>query len=259
MSTPDTQHFIPRRPHAWVGWLVLSQLVVALLWWRLGWHWGLPALLASHALFVVPVFVPWSGFYGPALVRLPGTGQCVWLTIDDGPSDDTLPILDALDRHDARATFFLVGSRAQARPELVREILARGHGIGNHSHSHPQARFWMLGPRAMAREIGHAQRALAELAGAPPRWFRSVVGMTNPFVAASLRRHGLVRVAWCARGFDAVDGDAARVLGRIEAGLAPGAIVLLHEGAPHGHSVHIVEAVLERLAERGYTATLPAA
>src|SRR5690606_28515989 len=152
MTTPHTQHPVPRHPHAWIGWVVASQLLVVLLWWRLGWHWGVPALLLSHALFVVPVFLPWSGFYGPALVRLADVGQAVWLTIDDGPSDDTVPILDLLDRHGARATFFLVGARAQARPELVQEILRRGHGIGNHSHTHPQAHFWRLGPRAMARE-----------------------------------------------------------------------------------------------------------
>ena len=259
MTTPHTQHPVPRHPHAWIGWVVASQLLVVLLWWRLGWHWGVPALLLSHALFVVPVFLPWSGFYGPALVRLADVGQAVWLTIDDGPSDDTVPILDLLDRHGARATFFLVGARAQARPELVQEILRRGHGIGNHSHTHPQAHFWRLGPRAMAREIDAAQQALAQVAGAAPRWFRSVVGMTNPFVAASLRRHGLVRVAWCARGYDAVDGDPDRVLRRIESGLAPGAIVLLHEGAPHGASVRIVEAGLERLAERGYRSVVPPA
>lgn len=259
MSAPEIQHCIPRRPHAWVGWLALSQLVVLLLWWRLGWQWGVPAMLLSHALFMVPVFLPRARLYGPVLARLSATDRAVWLTIDDGPSDDTLSILDALQRHGAHATFFLVGARAQARPELVREILRRGHDIGNHSHTHPQARFWRLGPRAMAGEIDAAQQALAQVAGTPPRWFRSVVGMTNPFVAASLRRHGLVRVAWCARGYDAVDGDVERVLRRVGAGLVPGAIVLLHEGAPHGHCVRIVESMLALLAERGYATALPPA
>ena len=87
-----------------------------------------------------------------------------------------------------------VGERAAARPELVREVLRRGHELGNHSQSHPQARFWRLGPRALLREIDDCQQALAAIAGAPPRWYRSVVGMTNPFVAAALRRHGLARV-----------------------------------------------------------------
>ncbi len=255
MTATGTLHRIPVHPWRWVPWLLVSQALVALVWWQLGWKAGLPLLLASHALFLLPVFLPNSRFYAPVLARLPG--PAVWLTIDDGPSDDTLAILDALDRHDARATFFMVGARAAARPELVREVLRRGHGLGNHSQSHPQARFWALGPRALAREIGDCQQVLAAIAGAPPRWYRSVVGMTNPFVAAALRRHGLARVGWSARGFDGVGCTPETVVARIASGLVPGAIVLLHEGAAHGHNVAIVEAVLRQLQARGLRARPP--
>uniref|UniRef100_UPI00227E2D39 polysaccharide deacetylase family protein n=1 Tax=Escherichia coli TaxID=562 RepID=UPI00227E2D39 len=95
------------------------------------------------------VFLPNSRFYAPVLSRVPDAGNSVWLTIDDGPGPETRAVLDLLARHQARATFFLVGERALAQPELVAEILRRGHDIGNHSHSHPQARFWRLGPAAM--------------------------------------------------------------------------------------------------------------
>ncbi|NZA27260.1 polysaccharide deacetylase family protein [Luteimonas sp. SJ-92] len=257
MSHGRTLHRVPRHPHAWLGWLLASQALVAALWWWAGWRVGLPAMLLSHAPFVLAALLPRASLYAPVLSRLPTGERVAWLTIDDGPSDDTLAMLDLLDRHRARATFFLVGERAAARPQLVREILGRGHGIGNHSHTHPQAWFWALGPRRMAREIGEAQATLAALAGAPPRWFRSVVGMTNPFVAAPLRRHGLARVAWSARGFDAVRGDPDAVAARIGRDLAPGAIVLLHEGAPHGRSVEIVARVLERLQAAGYRTVLP--
>jgi len=254
MTATGTLHRIPVRPWRWVPWLLLSQLLVLLAWCALGWKAGLPLLLASHALFVVPVFLPNSRFYAPVLSRLPG--PAVWLTIDDGPSDDTLAILDLLDRYGARATFFVVGARAAARPELVREMVRRGHELGNHSQSHPQGRFWRLGPATLAREIGQCQQALAAL-GQQPRWYRSVVGMTNPFVAAALRRHALARVGWSARGFDGVQCRPDTVVARIVRGLEPGAIVLLHEGAAHGHNVAIIEAVLRQLQARGLAARLP--
>ena len=94
------------------------------------------------------------------------------------------------------------------------------------------AQAWALGPRALMREIGDCQRTLASIAGQPPRWYRSVVGMTNPFAAAALRRHGLARVGWSARGFDGVACQPAAVTQRIVRDLVPGAIVLLHSRIP---------------------------
>jgi peptidoglycan/xylan/chitin deacetylase (PgdA/CDA1 family) len=255
MTAPETLHRIPVHPWRWLPWLLASQLLVGLLWWQLGWEWGLPLMLASHALFVVPVFLPNSRFYAPVLSRMPGSD--VWLTIDDGPSDETSALLDLLDRHAAKATFFMVGERAAARPELVREVLQRGHELGNHSNSHPQARFWALGPAQMGREIGQCQQTLSAIAGASPRWYRSVVGMTNPFVGAALKRHGLTRVGWSARGFDGVGCTPEGVIARIAPDLKPGAIVLLHEGAAHGHNLAIIEAVLKQLQARGLHARLP--
>lgn len=253
----DVPHRPPRRPHAWLPLLLLSQLVVAWVWWRWGWPIGLPLMLASHALAWWGVLAPNAALYGPVLSRLPARDGGVWLTIDDGPSADTPAILELLDAHGAKATFFLVGDRAQARPELVREIARRRHGIGNHSRSHPQAWFWVLGPQRMRAEIEGCQRQLQAITGTAPRWFRAVVGHANPFVSAPLRDAGLARVGWSARGFDAVDGDVARVLGKIERGLAPGAIVLLHEGASHGRNVEMIAKLLQRLDALGHRAVLP--
>lgn len=257
MTTAISLHRPPRHPYAILGLLALSQVAVALLWWRLGWRWGLPAMVASHLTVVWATLYPRAALFCPALSRLPVAARQVWLTIDDGPSADTLPMLDLLDRHGAKATFFLVGERALAQPALVLEIRRRGHGIGNHSASHPDRWFWALGPKRLEREIARNQAILAEIAGQPPRWFRSVVGMTNPFVGLSLHRHGLARVAWSARGFDGVHCQPGQVLARIRRAIAPGAIVLLHEGAAHGHNIAILAQLLDWLHSQGYRSVLP--
>ena len=150
-------------------------------------------MFASHALAWWGALWPRSRLYSPVLSRLPTNQPLAWLTIDDGPSADTRAILDLLDAHGARATFFLVGERAAQRPDDVREIVRRGHGIGNHSASHPARTFWMLGPKRMRAEIAETQRILGGIAGSAPRWFRAVVGMANPFVSAPLRDLGLAR------------------------------------------------------------------
>src|SRR5688500_11623780 len=115
-------HRPPRHPHAWAGLFAVSQLAVIAIWWFWGWKAGLPALLVSHGTLVWATLHPRSRLLSPVLSRLPTDDRVVWLTIDDGPSDDTRAMLDLLDEHDTKATFFLVGERAQARPELVTEI-----------------------------------------------------------------------------------------------------------------------------------------
>ena len=109
----------------------------------------------------------------------------------------------------------------------------------------------------MAAEIDKAQATFRDNTGKSPRWFRAVVGMANPFVSASLKKNGLARVAWSARGFDGVRGEPDEVVKRIVGQLQPGAIVLLHEGAAHGHNLAIIEGVLEAMREHGYVAILP--
>lgn len=253
--------------NAWAHWstrtraLLLSSLAMHALGIAsiLGGHVaiGIGVIVLDHAKYFWGSLWPHSRVLGPVLRRLPGAARDVWLTIDDGPSTDTLALLDLLDAHAARATFFLVGERAEAMPAQVRAIVARGHAIGNHTQHHRSAWFWATGPARMREEIGRAQATLTRLAGAPPHWFRAVAGMANPFVAPALAAHGLRRVSWSVRGFDAVDGDTERVFARLRRGIAPGAIMLLHEGGPG--SVALLQRVLGELDARGYRTVLPEA
>ena len=259
MSKPVLLTCPPRHPHAWLACLLGSQLAVAGIWWQLGWQVGLPLLIATHLPFWWGTLWPQSRLFCPVLTRLPTDERVVWLTIDDGPSTQTLAMLDLLDQHAARATFFVVGERAAAHPDLVHEIVRRGHGIGNHSATHPARWFWALPPQRMRLEIERTQAILQQLTGVRPRWFRAVIGMSNPFVASVLKREGLTRVAWNARGFDAVIADPQRVLRGVERTLGPGAIVLMHEGAPHGRNLEGMALLLQRLDALGYRTLLPEA
>lgn len=258
--TLTVPHRPPRHPDAALWLFAASQLLVLGLWLWLGWRIGVAALLLSHAAMFWGTLRPGSVLFGPVLRRMATNEPVVWLTIDDGPSDDTEAMLDLLDAHGARATFFVVAERARARPELLAQILRRGHGIGHHSATHPAAAFWRLGPAAMRREIVDADRTLRELLpGYRLQWFRAVVGMANPFVGRWLKQCGLARVAWSARGYDAVAAEPATVVARIERDLRPGAIVLAHEGARHGRSVETMAALLARLRALGYRCEVPEA
>jgi len=236
--------------------LVLAHLVALALAVGGQWVLALVPMAGSHLMLLWGTLRPASPLLGAVATRLDTDAREVWLTIDDGPSADTAAVLDVLGRHQAKATWFTVGARALERPDAIAALHAGGHQVGNHSQTHPAPWFWALPPAAMAREIGQAQQTLSSM-GPPPRLFRAVVGMANPFVAPLLARHGLVRVGWSARGYDATTADPDVVLRRILRDLRPGVVILLHEGAPHGRSVEIITRVLEALAERGYRCVLP--
>lgn len=256
-TSPSAIHIAPFPARRWKWLASLSQLgCVGFTWW-LGWRIGCVAFLLSHAALIIPIFLPRARLYASVVSQLPADAAGVWLTIDDGPSADTLAMLDLLRRFNARASFFLVGARAAQRPDLVQAIHAAGHSIGNHSYSHSSAWFWAFGPKRMAREIDQTQRLLTRLTGTAPVWFRSVVGMTNPWVARCLHQHGLTRVAWTTRGFDGVVRQPQAVLRYLQRGLKVGAIILLHEGHQDRLAPLILQSVLEQLHHRHYHTFIP--
>lgn len=230
-------------------------LLVVLVWLRHPWA-GIGVLALSHALILYPTLRPNVQWLGPVITRFATDAKEVWLTIDDGPTEDTRAILDLLDARSAKATFFVKGMLATARPELVREIAARGHGVANHSYSHPSGSFWCLPPARVAAEIDGCARVLGPAqADEGIRWFRAPVGMKNPFVHPALARRGMRLIGWTVRGFDAVAADPERVVGRLKPGIAPGAILVLHQGREW--SRHTIERVVDEVQAMGYRFVIP--
>ncbi|MCC6851212.1 MAG: polysaccharide deacetylase family protein [Rubrivivax sp.] len=194
---------------------------------------ALAAVALNQLVLTAAGLWPRSTLLGPNWRRLPAAAAQraqVALTFDDGPDPEVTPrVLDMLDAAGARATFFVIGRRAQAAPALTREIVARGHALGNHSAVH-RHHFALLGPGGFAREIGRAQQILADVAGVRAHCFRAPAGLRNPLLDPVLHRLGLQLVSWTRRGLDTRDGDAARVHARLVRGLAAGDILLLHDG-----------------------------
>mgnify|MGYP002619824740 CR=1 FL=1 len=226
------------------------------------WSWGLALLGLSHAILLVGIFVPALSWFGRTHTRLPmqvdGRPK-VWLTIDDGPDPRTTPeLLEVLDRFGVRATFFVIGDKARRHPELLAEIAARGHQLGNHSTSHPAGTFWCLPPQQLERELQETSRLIRAVTGSPPEWFRPPVGHQNPFLHPIADRHGMQVVTWSASAWDGVSIPLERAVRRIERRLTPGTILVLHEGYDPGSRGYtpaaLLEAVLERLTSDGYSA-----
>lgn len=210
--------------------------------WFIGWPWAVAGGALIAACYCLAVLRPSCQWLGP--VRCTTGEKPVLITIDDGPDpDDTPRLLDLLDEHQVKAVFFLIGEKVRQYPELAREVLRRGHEIGNHTMTHPQAGFWCAGPSRTRREIIDCQRVIEETTGFRPRLFRAPCGHRNLFTHPIAREAGLEVMAWSRRGFDAVEKDAGKALGRILTKLAPGDIVLVHESTPI--AVEMMEGLLQ--------------
>jgi len=237
-----------------VATVVIPLLLILLFppWWLI----AIAVLALSHALVLWPTLRPNSQWLGPVITRFESSSKEVWLTIDDGPTDDMPALLDALDARKVKATFFVKGSLAEAHPELVKMIFARGHQVANHSQTHPSGAFWCLPPGAIARQIDACSAALERITGERPHLFRAPVGMKNPFVHPILVRRGMTLVGWSVRGFDSFGDDVDRVVQRIVPRTGNGSIVVMHQG--RSFSVACVSRVVDELQSRGYSFVIPA-
>jgi peptidoglycan/xylan/chitin deacetylase (PgdA/CDA1 family) len=169
------------------------------------------------------------------------------ITFDDGPNPAITPrLLDLLDRYNAKATFFLIGRFVRECPELVKETIARGHSLGNHSETH--ANLMWLTPTQVRIELRLCHDAISNTTGAPPRWFRPPFGMRNPWVIPAARELGYRTAMWTLLPGDWREKPAEWLILRMqpisqhaqqrlaigsggEAGGRTGDILCLHDGA----------------------------
>ena len=215
---------------------VIAHVAALIAGWRFGWEWAIAGGAMIAALYCLAVLRSSCGWLGP--VRCKTDHNHILITIDDGPDPhDTPRLLDLLDEHQVKAVFYMIGKKVEAHPDLAREVLRRGHEIGNHTMTHPQASFWCAGPWRTRREIMQCQETIVRVTGYKPRFFRAPAGHRNLFTHPIAHELGLEVMAWSRRGFDAVETDVDKVLDRILTNLAPGDIVLMHEATPIAEQV----------------------
>lgn len=240
-------------------WLHVFVILIGVRWPAF-WPWLLITLAGNHLLLGLFGMWPRSQALGGNLVRLPPLGYTkgyVALTFDDGPDPDVTPIvLDLLDRHAAKASFFCIGRRAAAHPEIVRDIVRRGHSVENHTYRHPYA-FACYPPYALRREIEKTQTAVYALTGARPAFFRAPAGLRSPLLDFVMKQSKLRYVSWTRRGLDCLSRNPAAVLNRLTRGLAAGDVLLLHDGSctmtRDGQPIvlAVLPSLLEHLTQRG--------
>ncbi|MBG0827455.1 polysaccharide deacetylase family protein [Planomonospora sp. ID67723] len=175
--------------------------------------------------------------------------KCVALTYDDGPGPDTGRLLDVLNEHGARATFFTLGANAYARPELLRRMSEEGHLVANHTWSHRSLS--SLSTSKIAHQLTRGQQAITHATGQTPALMRPPYGAVDREVTEVAGRLGLSVVRWSVDTEDLRAPDAGAVARRAVSGAGQGAIILMHD--VHRPTVEATPEILRTLSERGYT------
>lgn len=168
-----------------------------------------------------------SQLFGPSVYKGHSGRKSIGLTFDDGPSEGTLQLLDYLESERAMATFFQCGMNVRRFPHIAGRVVAAGHEIGNHTHSHPRLTF--RSPEFIDREISEAQKVIHQETGIAPMLFRPPYGFRWPGLRAVQQKLSLLGVMWTVIGYD-WRWPAARIADYVLARSFPGGIICLHDG-----------------------------
>jgi peptidoglycan/xylan/chitin deacetylase (PgdA/CDA1 family) len=213
--------------------------------------------LAAAVVAGYQSMAPTGQWFGRTFSRSDCESKLLALTFDDGPNDPyTLRLLDILDKHKVRATFFLIGRCVQQRPKIVRELLDAGHSIGNHTFSHPLLIFQSAAN--VAYEMEACGRALTEAVGEHSNLFRPPFGGRRPAVLRIARRLGLEPVMWNVTGYDWNAPSPEYIERKVTSQIRGGDVILLHDGshvqmgADRSRTVIATDRLIDRYQGEGY-------
>jgi peptidoglycan/xylan/chitin deacetylase (PgdA/CDA1 family) len=200
---------------------------------------------------------PTGQWYGRTFTGLPRGSRQIALTYDDGPNDPhTLRLLEVLAKHGVQATFFLIGSYVQQRPDLAREIVQAGHVVGNHTFTHPLLTF--KSDAEIRQELSQCRHALQDAIGEHSNLFRPPFGGRRPGVLRAARELGMKPIMWNVTGYDWTAPPAEVIERKVAKQIRGGDVILLHDGghnqmgADRSQTVIATDHLITRYKAEGY-------
>jgi peptidoglycan/xylan/chitin deacetylase (PgdA/CDA1 family) len=200
---------------------------------------------------------PSSQVYGRTFIGLEPGSRLLALTYDDGPNDPwTFRLLDVLERHEVKATFFLIGRFVQQRPDIARALVDAGHAIGSHSWDHPNLIF--CSAAETRRQLDQTQNAILDATGVNVTIFRPPFGGRRPASLRVARLLGLKTVMWNVTCKDWTPRSAGEIVALAARQIRGGNVILLHDGEFHrigvdrSRSVEATDRILSRYRSEGF-------
>ncbi|MBL7931250.1 MAG: polysaccharide deacetylase family protein [Bacteroidia bacterium] len=190
-----------------------------------------------------------SGFHVPAFYKGKTEEKIIALTFDDGPNSNTSKILEILEKHNAKASFFCIGKNIKGNETILKRTFESGHIIANHSFSHDYL-YDLKNAVTLEHDMQQANTAIENVIGKKPLYFRPPYGVTTPGIAKAVKKLKYQVIGWNIRSLDTKGEKPEIVLQRIERKLKPGSIVLLHDTVA-GTEI-VVDKLLNLLKEKNY-------
>lgn len=189
-------------------------------------------------------------FFTPIISKAPyPKHRTIALTFDDGPTNFTPQVLDLLKKHNAKATFFCIGTQLEKHPEIAQRIFEEGHCLGNHSYSHP-TKMGFLSVEEVSSEIEGCEQVFFRQFNFKPDYYRPPFGVTNPKIAKALKRFDYKVIGWNNRSLDTVLKSEQAIFERVYKKVKSGDIVLMHDTSLK--SVLALELLLNQLSVDNY-------
>lgn len=189
-----------------------------------------------------------SRIYLRCICRGNRMGKVIALTFDDGPDPIHTPrILDILKENNIKATFFLIGSKVETYPELVKRIYNEGHTIGNHTYSHSVS-YTLWSSNRIYEDIRKTNDIIYKIIGKSPIYFRPPFGVTNPLIRRAVNNR-FECIGWSIRSYDTLEFIKRRSISeRIVRNIKNGDIVLLHDNREGSESLlkSVIEGIMKK-------------
>lgn len=172
------------------------------------------------------------------------------ITFDDGPHEFTQDVLTLLGKYNAKATFFCIGTQIEKHPEILKQIIAEGHVLGNHTYSHANS-IGFAKTEEVIDEIRKNDVLIKSTIDKTPKLFRPPFGVTNPRIAKAVNHTKHNVIGWNVRSLDTVLKNHESIFNRIKPKVKPGCIILFHDTSKE--SVLALEQLLVFLDKNQYT------
>jgi peptidoglycan/xylan/chitin deacetylase (PgdA/CDA1 family) len=180
-----------------------------------------------------------------------GKSKAVALTFDDGPDPEYTPrILNILREKNVKATFFVIGKKAEKYPELLRQMETDGHIIANHSYSHHYL-IALFSTFRLKKDLARCTEVISSVTGKTPLFFRPPFGVTNPRYKAALKENGLQSIGWSLRSMDTTADNKYQLIDSVISQLKRSDIVLLHDRL--AVTAEALEDIIEHISNKRLT------